>query len=64
MAKKLFVDLEECTGCNLCVETCPDVFDLNDDGLAVITDPNGASDDEIQQCIDDCPVTCIEWKDM
>lgn len=25
---------ENCIGCGVCAATCPDVFDLNEDGLA------------------------------
>ena len=63
MAKIPVVDQEECVGCGNCVETCPDVFCLNDDGVAEAHDPNGATEEDIQEAIDSCPVECISWED-
>ncbi|UCF05655.1 MAG: ferredoxin [bacterium] len=62
MAKVPVVDPDLCTGCELCVETCPDVFEMEDD-LAVITNPAGASEEEIQEAIDNCPVEAITWQE-
>ena len=59
MAKKIYLDKKECTGCGLCSQIAPNVFQLNDEGVAEITDPEGASEDTIQQAIDECPVKCI-----
>ena len=56
-----FVDKTECTSCNLCTDTLPAVFKMDEDDLAEVTDPNGASEDEIQAAMDDCPAECIKW---
>lgn len=63
MAKKPVVNVDECTGCEVCVQTCPDVFQMNDDGVAEVTNPTGAPEDEIQEAIDACPVQCIVWEE-
>lgn len=63
MARKPVVDQELCTSCGLCVDLCPGVFQLNDDELAEAFDPAGASEDEIQEAIDQCPVLCISWEE-
>ncbi len=31
---RVYVDPDLCSGCGPCVDTCPEVFDLNDDGIA------------------------------
>ncbi len=62
MARIPFVDADLCTGCELCVETCPDVFEMEDD-VAIVSSPEGASEEEIQEAIDNCPVEAIIWKD-
>jgi len=63
MAKKLFIDEDECIGCGACVDSCPDVFIMNDDNIAEISNPDGASEEEIQDAIEGCPVECILWKE-
>ncbi len=62
MAKVPFVDADLCTGCELCIETCSDVFEMKDD-VAIVSDPEGASEEEIQEAIDNCPVEAIIWKE-
>ncbi len=62
MAREVYVDENECTGCELCVDTVPEVFEMTDDGVSHVYNPNGASEDKIQEAIDNCPVECIHWK--
>ncbi len=62
MAKKPVVDQELCISCNLCVDTVPEVFRMNDENLAEVYDPAGASEEKIQEAIDGCPVNCIRWE--
>lgn len=63
MAKEVMVNKEECTACNLCIETTPSVFRADSEGLAEVYDVNGASEEEIQEAIDSCPAQCIHWKE-
>ena len=63
MAKVVYVDQNECTGCNLCVDTCPEVFRMTDNDVAEAFNPTGADESKIQECIDNCAVTCIHWKE-
>jgi ferredoxin len=62
MPREPYVDADLCTGCELCVETCPDVFVMEDDA-AVVSNADGASEEEIQEAIDNCPVEAIGWRD-
>ncbi|WP_027718602.1 ferredoxin [Desulfovirgula thermocuniculi] len=63
MARIPYIDTEECMACGSCAETCPDVFAMNEEmGFAVVVNPYGASEDEIQEAIDMCPAQCIHWK--
>jgi len=64
MARELWVDQDECIACGLCAQNVPNVFRINDDGKAECYDPNGSSEEDIQQnAIDVCPVACIHWKE-
>ena len=64
MANVPWVDKDECTSCGLCVANLPDVFRMDDDGLAECYNAGGASEEEIQEeAIDVCPAECIHWKD-
>ena len=57
-------DHERCIGCGTCEEICPAVFKLNDEtGKAEVINPKGASEDQIQEAVDACPVECIHWEE-
>ena len=61
---KATIDADECTGCELCVTTCSEVFDMEDD-VAVVkgdSDPGGAEED-CRQAAEACPVECITIDD-
>ena len=51
---------DTCTACGLCVDTCPDVFEMGDDIAQVIVDevPEGLEDD-VQQAAEECPSESI-----
>lgn len=53
------VDAALCTGCGLCVSVCPDVFEVNDDNVAVVKDPSGANCDA-NDVASQCPVEAIK----
>jgi ferredoxin len=62
MAKVVYVDDSECTGCELCVDNLPEVFEMSSDGVSRVHNPKGAEEDRIQEQIDSCPAECIHWK--
>jgi ferredoxin len=53
------VDRALCIGSGDCVDTVPDVFQLDDEDKAVVVDPNGAPLDDILTAAGNCPVTAI-----
>ena len=57
---KAKVDADACTGCGLCEETCPEVFELSDDVAKVKVDvvPPEAQD-SCREAAQDCPVEAI-----
>lgn len=64
MARVVYVDEDECIGCESCVEIAPDVFTFNETtGKASVVNIEGAPEDVIQEAIDTCPTQCIHWED-
>ncbi len=53
------VDRDLCIGSGDCVDAQPDVFELDDEGKAVVLDPDAAATDEIVEAAQNCPVTAI-----
>lgn len=58
---KAIVDQSTCIGCGLCADTCPEVFEMTDDGVAVAieTDIPSEFEDSAQEAADNCPVEAI-----
>lgn len=57
---KAVVDQELCTGCGLCVDTCPEVFEMGDETAKVIADPIPESAVQAaKQAAEECPVETI-----
>jgi len=57
---KAVVDADECTGCELCTQTCPEVFEMEDDIAIVKGDAVPADVEETcRQAVEECPVECI-----
>ena len=51
---------DTCTACGLCVDTCPDVFEMGSDMAEVTADEVPAEFEEaVQQAADECPVEAI-----
>jgi len=51
-----------CIGCGLCESVCPEVFEMNDEGLAqAINEPvPDAAESTAQEALESCPVEAIE----
>ena len=58
---KVKVDHELCSGDGICVEVCPEVFEMNEDDQAiVIVDTVPAEhEDAVREAAESCPEGCI-----
>ena len=58
---KLTVDKNICIGCGACQAICPDVFQIEDDGLAAAKDNiNDNNKEDAIDAKDGCPVAAIK----
>ena len=54
------VDRDECTGCELCIDACPDVFEMDDDVSVAKVDVVPAElEDDVREAAEDCPCEAI-----
>ena len=54
------IDRSGCISCGLCVETCPEVFQFADDGLAnVHAQPDQDNEEGAREAAENCPVSVI-----
>jgi len=53
------VDKELCIGCGVCVQTCPEVFEFDDDGKAEVINKNGCDECDCEDVADSCPTDAI-----
>ena len=57
---KVKVDADLCTGCELCIDTCPEVFEMKDDvSVAKVEDVPADMEDDVREASEDCPVEAI-----
>lgn len=64
MARVVYIDMDECIGCESCVEVAPNTFVFDENtGKASVSNPDGDPEDAIQEAIDICPANCIHWEE-
>ncbi|MCP4196606.1 MAG: ferredoxin [Proteobacteria bacterium] len=59
---KTRIDEDECTACEECVETVPEVFAMNEDGdMAIVKVDVVPADleDDVKEAAEDCPAEAI-----
>jgi ferredoxin len=57
---KVKVDPDLCTGCELCIDTCPAVFEVSDGVAVVKVNPVPAEEEEnCRTAVSDCPSEAI-----
>ena len=56
---KVTVDAATCVGCGLCEQVCPEVFEVQGDGIAHVKSPVSTAA-SLQEAADQCPVNAIK----
>ena len=60
---KTIIDPALCTACGLCVDTCPDIYEMGEDFAVVVVD---TVPPDMEKCAleveNDCPVEAISHK--
>lgn len=62
---KAFVDRDECIGCGLCASICPEVFEMDDEGIAAViveTVPSSAIECT-KEAEESCPTSAISTEE-
>jgi ferredoxin len=62
---KVHVDSKVCAGFGVCVGICPEVFELHDDGYAIVTvgEVPPELEDAVRQAVNQCPARAISLSD-
>jgi ferredoxin len=62
---KVRVDTQVCAGFGVCLGICPEVFELHDDGYAVVlvSDVPPELEDAVRQAFNQCPARAISLSD-
>jgi ferredoxin len=59
VALEISINRDACMGSGNCAFWAPGVFDLDDEGIAVIVDPAAQSDDKVMLAAQGCPTQAI-----
>ena len=62
---KATVDKEACIGCGICADSCPDVFEMNDESIAGVK-VDSVPEEAVATCkeaAESCPVDAISLVD-
>lgn len=51
---------QDCIGCGMCVDVCPEVFQIDVDGYSTVVGEPDAYVDKVWEAVEVCPVNAIE----
>ena len=60
---KVWIDEDECTGCGLCEDTCPKIFELNDVAEVKEKADFNKFEKQIKEAAEDCPSEAIKFEE-
>ena len=59
MTLRIEIDRDACMGSGNCLFWAAGVFDLDDDGVAIVLDPGAAPEDRVLLAMEGCPTKAI-----
>jgi len=60
---KIWIDEDACTGCGLCGDSCPEVFELNDVAKVKQGADFNKLEEKIKEVAEDCPSEAIHFEE-
>ena len=63
MALKIEINRETCIGSGNCVHWAPGVFDQDDEGYAIVLDPDAEPEQKVREAARNCPTRSIDVTD-
>lgn len=60
---KVWIEEDTCTGCGICEDTCPEVFELNDVAKVKENADFNKFKEEIKEATEDCPSEAIHFEE-
>ncbi len=56
---KIMIDRRKCVGEGICVGIAPEVFDFDNDGIAMVVNSEGLDEETILEIVTSCPQDAI-----
>ncbi len=60
---KVWINEDACTGCGLCEDTCPEIFELNDVAKVKERTDFNEFEEEIKEAAESCPNEAIQFEE-
>lgn len=56
---KVVVNRDNCIGCGACEALCPEVFQIDDEGLSTVINNENIDEEKVTEAVESCPTGAI-----